>query len=216
MVFYSDTICGGAPELCQEFNLERPTAALAEAVANDEPFVMLSRPEVFDMSALRVYTENSRLNAKCVAGKILSIMEGKVLEYDKGYVIRAIHIVSDIIEEVRQVASEMPVTVSPCLLRPVSMEVVRHMAESMVEIQTDIRVVHVPMMGMMSLAEIVYRMSDGKTCSDFGIDNGGKTISQDYKACLDSIVYHDLFGAHDAVSVRPANELLVINELYGG
>jgi len=215
VIFYEDTVWGGTPEHCQEFNLVRPTGELNKAIENDEPFVLLSRPEVFDMSKNVVYTEHNRPSAKCAAGKMLSIMEKKVLEYDKGHVIRACHIVSDLIEEMKGIASQMPGTVSSCDLHPVSMEVVRHVALLMPGAAYGKwqRVVNVPRMASVPLAAMAYRMSSGEFDFDVGIQ--GLTISQDYVAAVDSVMFNEVFGSMKLVECMAANEMLILLDLFG-
>lgn len=216
MHVYFDTIWEGSPEACQEFNLNIPSLKLEEAVGNDESFVFLSRAEVFDMSDLRIYAEDSRVNPVCKAGEMLSVMEKRVLEYEKGYVIRASHIVSDIMGDVMKIVSKMPVAIRPASIRPVSMAVVDHVSSLLENGRWGgrPRVVHVPMQDMIPLPAIVYRLYEGE--SQFDVHENGESIRQDYSAAIDSAVFSDVFGADEMIRCIYANRIFVNNEMFGG
>jgi len=73
-----------------------PLESLHKCRESGEPFVLLSRDEVFDLSEEGFADERSRRDTASDAGKMLVVAEDAVLGYEAGYVIR----VGDLLDEV--------------------------------------------------------------------------------------------------------------------
>lgn len=89
MIYWAST--GGASEAeIQKRNLDFAVQELAKCAPHGESFVYVVPAEVmFDMRVNgRRFLESDPVAPTCLAGQICQVMEGRVLEYEHGYVIR--------------------------------------------------------------------------------------------------------------------------------
>jgi len=213
MIVYKGTLSHGASGEIQKSNLILPSAELERAADGSQDFVFLSRSCVFDLSKRRTYDELSVPNAKDEIGKTLAIMERKVLDYERGFVVRARHVVSDILPQMMEVCQCLKggsCTLSSMDIFPTSDESCDHVSSLIVK--SDARIIHVPSTRHSFVAAAV-RIAEFD--GDFDIADDGIGISEFGQAIVASSQFAHSIGAVEMVDCIHANEYYVNLRLYG-
>ncbi len=214
MIVYRDISLTGTPEKIQEFNLNLPSVALSRAMEEGVPFILVSKSSVFDISKKIIYDEQSKRNSKTDVGKILSIIEDKTLDYDKGFVIRVRHLVSDIISTLSALAAKRPPSLSSFDVYPTSDEVLDYVIGLIQDVDwsNKSKVIHLPSIGE-PLASIVMRMAGGEYC--FNVDREGHGLLEMGDGVMVAKNFTSLFGATEFVNCLHANEYYTSLKFYG-
>jgi len=161
-MIWSDTISDGPPESCQEQNFVGPLVLLAKARTAGEPFILLSRACVFNISLPLPRHEDGRRDGQEVAGKCLRAAEEAVLAYPKGMVVRVEHLVADIPAIVAAAeASKGPI--EDLCLTPVSPEAVEYLCGLLCALSSPPhKIFHLIGAVAVRLSELVYRKTAGR------------------------------------------------------
>jgi hypothetical protein len=214
MILYSGTLSNGAPGEIQESNLNLPSVELDKAIRSGDEFVLVSRSCVFDLSQNRSYDEGSRRNSRNESGKVLAIMEDKVLSYEKGFVIRVRHLLSEIFPAIKGLASMTP-PLSPMNIYPTSDEICDYIAGLIIKSEwgDTKKVIHAPSIAH-PLAAVIMRIV--KDDERINIVDDGEGVCESGPALLSSSVFIPLLGAVSMVECINYNEYYVNLKLYGG
>lgn len=208
MFVYREIYSGEDPKLCQEMNLNNPSSSLNKAREEDVPFVFLSRFSVFDMNRNLEYHELSKRNGESTSGKMISIMEDYVLDYEKGFVIRVDCFLDDMIEEVRDMM-EKENRVQERRRYPVAAPVLNRVIELLDDRDWGNikKIVHIPIPEESS-GLMAFRMKSGGGHVDISYDEISEL--ENYKgASIISRNFERVFGATEKATCEYANQYYV-------
>ena len=89
MIVYENIYLGFDALIAEQQNLLQVVAELEKAKRDEESFILMSSPFVFDLEKPKHYSESDVPNSNSPVMKLLSEAEKLVLAYDRGYVFRS-------------------------------------------------------------------------------------------------------------------------------
>jgi len=178
---------------------------LKKAMENDESFVLMSRLSVFDVGIINYYDEYCSTNPNTVGGSMLGIAEKKVMEYDKGFIIRIGFTVDEVADAIKAEAlSASPKT--SISIAPIDTDLVRVVAPLLVN-SNRFRVMHLCDLGTYDVGALIYRKSKSEHV-EFSEDGLFP------RAGLISHVMNKVLSPVDVVKLVVANDRVFYERLF--